>query len=121
MAYVEDHARNLSPRRKAKGIERSVDRAVAEVAAHQRAERRMSQQSTDAWVLVGRTVGGPNAGQPRYHLEDAPIGPASTPDIEKAKLFTSREEACQSAGFTHWSSNMSPMRLADARAALVAA
>ena len=38
MAYVEDHARNLSPRRKAKGIERSVDRAVAEVAAHQRAE-----------------------------------------------------------------------------------
>lgn len=73
---------------------------------------------SEQWVLVGKTVGGPNNGAPRYHLEDYPIGPASTPVLDKAKVFGSREEACQSAGFRHWSSNMLPVTLEDARALL---
>jgi hypothetical protein len=69
-------------------------------------------ENGDGWVLAAKV-----SGKWRYHLEDYPIGPASVSDIEKAYVFPTREAACQSAGFRHWSSNLLPMTLADARSA----
>lgn len=66
---------------------------------------------SEQWVLVGVYGSGPCEGQPQYHMCDTVIGPASTPDLAKAQVFASREEAMESGGFTHWASFLEPQPL----------
>lgn len=56
------------------------------------------------WILAGTFQG-----RPSYHAEDHAIGPRSTANMAEAQRFGSREEACRSSGFTHWSSNKLPV------------
>jgi hypothetical protein len=72
------------------------------------------RQAVDQWVLVGTY----DDGSPKYHAATSHIGPRSTRFLSEAEVFPSREAACQSRGFTHWSSNASPMLLSEARQAL---
>lgn len=72
--------------------------------------------SNQEWILAGTYLSGPHAGQPQYHRYSTAIGPASTPHLHEAEIFSSREAACQSIGFTHWSSFLEPTLLSDAHA-----
>lgn len=65
-----------------------------------------------AWILQGTYTGGDLHGKPKYHKADTDIGPMSTLDRDEAFLFSSRQEACDSSGFRHWSSNLRPVEVA---------
>lgn len=70
--------------------------------------------TSETWILAGTYSSGPLKGQPQYHRADTAIGPASTPDLELAMRFASREAACSSEGFLHWSSFLEPTLLSVA-------
>lgn len=70
--------------------------------------------SVDKWVLAGLYAKGPCEGKPQFHRCDSIIGPMSTPKLEEAEVFDSKEAAGRSIGFTHWSSFLKPMTWAEA-------
>lgn len=59
-------------------------------------------------VLKAKYLSGPHEGQPMYFREWTGIGPAATPELSEAQRFDSRQEACQSPAYTHWSSFYEP-------------
>lgn len=79
------------------------------------------QAGEPRWVLMGTYRAGPHQGQPQFHMADGAIGPASTSDLSQAQQFHSREAACASIGFRHWSSALEPVREDEARAAIAEA
>ena len=80
MAYVADHARKWSPRRRAKVIERSVDRALAEVAEFGAAK------AADRKALIARARAAVEA-LPQSHFAEIGAKHGLTGDQAKTMLL----------------------------------
>lgn len=74
--------------------------------------------AAEQWILAGTYSSGPCEGSPQYHMADTRIGPASTPDIDKAQIFESQQAAFNSSGYLHWSSFLKPVTLSEAKLAI---